>query len=71
MKYGIGYAFYNGGCHIGIFKSDGTITVSHNGVEVGQGINTKVAQVVSAELGVDLSFIRVTAPSTTRIANGG
>jgi xanthine dehydrogenase/oxidase len=71
MKYGIGYAFYNAGCEIGIFKSDGTVTVCHNGIEMGQGINTKVAQVISSALGVDLSFIRVTTSSTTRVANGG
>lgn len=71
VKYGIGYAYYNAGCQIGIYKSDGTITVCHSGVEMGQGINTKVSQVISAELGVDISFIRVTTPSTSRIANGG
>jgi xanthine dehydrogenase/oxidase len=71
MKYGIGYAFYNAGCQIGIFKSDGTVTVCHNGIEMGQGINTKVAQVISSELGIDLSFIQITTSSTTRVANGG
>lgn len=71
VKYGIGYSSYNAGCQIGIFKADGTVTVCHNGIELGQGINTKVAQVVAAELGVDISSIRVTSSSTTRIANGG
>lgn len=71
VKYGIGWAYYNAGCHIGVFRSDGTITVTHSGCEIGQGINTKVAQVVAAELNVDLSYIRVSGSATDRIANGG
>jgi xanthine dehydrogenase large subunit len=71
VKYGIGFAYYNAGCQIGIYRSDGTITVSHNGVEIGQGINTKVAQTIAYELGVDLSLIKVSATSTARVANGG
>ena len=71
VKYGIGWAYYNAGCHVGIFRRDGTVTVSHSGCEVGQGINTKVAQVVAAELKIDISLIRVSGASTDRIANGG
>ena len=45
--------------------------VCHSGVEIGQGINTKVAQTVASKLGVDISLIRVVAASTDRNANGG
>jgi xanthine dehydrogenase molybdopterin-binding subunit B len=56
---------------IAVYKEDGTVTVCHTGVEIGQGINTKIAQTVASQLGIDLSFIRVVQTSTQRIANGG
>ncbi|HEY4583316.1 MAG TPA: molybdopterin cofactor-binding domain-containing protein, partial [Lysobacter sp.] len=40
---------------------DGSVLVNHGGTEMGQGVNTKVAQVVAHELGLDLSHVRVSA----------
>jgi xanthine dehydrogenase large subunit len=48
---------------------DGSILVNHGGLEMGQGVNTKVMQVVAHELGVDLSRVRVTATNTSKVAN--
>ncbi|MFC7517935.1 molybdopterin cofactor-binding domain-containing protein, partial [Herbaspirillum sp. GCM10030257] len=48
---------------------DGSVLVNHGGTEMGQGINTKVAQVVAHELGVDLSRVRVSATDTSKVAN--
>jgi xanthine dehydrogenase large subunit len=48
---------------------DGSIIVNHGGTEMGQGINTKVMQVVAHELGVDLSHVRATAADTSKVAN--
>jgi xanthine dehydrogenase large subunit len=48
---------------------DGSIIVNHGGTEMGQGINTKVMQVVAHELGVDLSRVRATATDTSKVAN--
>jgi xanthine dehydrogenase/oxidase len=39
--------------------SDGSIDVTHGGVEIGQGLDTKVAQTVAYALGVDLTSINV------------
>jgi xanthine dehydrogenase/oxidase len=36
---------------------DGTVLVSHGGVEMGQGLHTKVIQVAAEALGVDLSQV--------------
>ncbi|MES2319847.1 MAG: xanthine dehydrogenase molybdopterin binding subunit [Pseudomonadota bacterium] len=48
---------------------DGSILVNHGGTEMGQGINTKVMQVVAHELGVDMSHVRATATDTSKVAN--
>lgn len=48
---------------------DGSVLVNHGGTEMGQGINTKVMQVVAHELGVELSKVRATATNTSKVAN--
>jgi xanthine dehydrogenase large subunit len=48
---------------------DGSILVNHGGTEMGQGINTKVMQVVAHELGVELERVRATATNTSKVAN--
>ncbi|MFL6696295.1 MAG: xanthine dehydrogenase molybdopterin binding subunit [Vitreoscilla sp.] len=48
---------------------DGSILVNHGGTEMGQGLNTKVAQVVAHELGVAYARVRVTATDTHKVAN--
>ena len=40
--------------------TDGSMLVNHGGTEMGQGLNTKVAQVVAHELGVGFERVRVT-----------
>jgi xanthine dehydrogenase large subunit len=49
--------------------TDGSVLVNHGGTEMGQGLNTKVAQVVAHELGVPLAQVRCTAADTQKIAN--
>lgn len=48
---------------------DGSILVNHGGTEMGQGLNTKVAQVVAHELGVPMHWVRSTATDTSKVAN--
>ena len=49
--------------------TDGSVLVNHGGTEMGQGLNTKVAQVVAHELGLPLSQVRVSAADTHKVAN--
>jgi len=43
--------------------------VHHGGTEMGQGLNTKVAQVVAHELGLPFASVRVSATDTHKVAN--
>ena len=48
---------------------DGSVLVNHGGTEMGQGINTKVMQVVAHELGLDMAHVRATATDTSKVSN--
>jgi xanthine dehydrogenase large subunit len=48
---------------------DGSVSVNHGGTEMGQGLFTKVAQVVAAVFGLDLERIKPTATTTAKVPN--
>ncbi|NVH75564.1 xanthine dehydrogenase molybdopterin binding subunit [Paraburkholderia sp. JPY432] len=71
VKFGISFnvPFLNqAGALVHVYK-DGSVLVNHGGTEMGQGLNTKVAQVVANQFGLPLSRVRVTATDTSKIAN--
>jgi len=49
--------------------TDGSVLVNHGGTEMGQGLNTKVAQVVAHELGLPFERVRCSATDTHKVAN--
>ncbi len=49
--------------------TDGTVQLNHGGTEMGQGLFTKVAQVVAEELQIDVDRIRITASDTGKVPN--
>lgn len=58
MKWALSY-HGNMPAYVAIYHRDGTVVVSHGGVECGQGINTKVAQVAAYALGLPLEMISI------------
>ncbi|XP_063216774.1 uncharacterized protein LOC134527771 isoform X3 [Bacillus rossius redtenbacheri] len=56
-------------CLVSIYAGDGSVDVSHGGIECGQGINTKVAQVVSYTLGIPLGLVAVKPTNSLTAAN--
>lgn len=71
VKFGISFTLTmlnQAGALVHIYK-DGTIQLNHGGTEMGQGLHTKVAQVVAEEFQVDLQHIRITATSTGKVPN--
>ncbi|MFT4266573.1 MAG: xanthine dehydrogenase molybdopterin binding subunit, partial [Xenophilus sp.] len=71
IKFGISFNvphFNQAGALVHVY-TDGSILVNHGGTEMGQGLNTKVVQVVAHELGVAFEQVRATATDTTKVAN--
>ncbi len=49
--------------------TDGSIMINHGGTEMGQGLHTKICQVVARELGLDLDSVRISATRTDKVPN--
>ncbi len=71
VKFGISFnvAHYNQAGALVHVYTDGSVLVNHGGTEMGQGLHTKVAQVVADVFGIALARIRVTATDTHKVAN--
>jgi xanthine dehydrogenase/oxidase len=71
-KFGISFTtkFLNqAGALIHIYQADGSVLVTHGGVEMGQGLHTKVCQIVAHELGVPLSSVHIAETATDKVPN--
>jgi xanthine dehydrogenase large subunit len=71
VKFGISFTatHYNQAGALLHLYNDGTLLLNHGGTEMGQGLFTKVAQVVAQELGVPISTVRVSASDTSKVPN--
>ena len=59
----------NRGAAIVRIHSDGSVRVSHSGVEMGQGINTRMSQVTAQALGLPIEKVSVDATRTADLPN--
>lgn len=71
VKFGISFnatLFNQAGALVHIY-TDGTILVNHGGTEMGQGLYSKIRQIVAHEFSLDLSKIRLSATDTAKVPN--
>jgi xanthine dehydrogenase large subunit len=71
VKFGISFTatlFNQAGALVHVYL-DGSVQVNHGGTEMGQGLNTKVCQIVADELGVAFECVLATASDTSKIPN--
>ncbi|TDX20029.1 xanthine dehydrogenase molybdenum binding subunit apoprotein [Buttiauxella sp. BIGb0552] len=71
VKFGISFtsSFLNQAGALLLIYTDGTAQLNHGGTEMGQGLNTKVAQVVAEVLQIPVEQIQVTATNTGKVPN--
>jgi xanthine dehydrogenase large subunit len=71
VKFGISFTatWYNqAGALVHVYR-DGSIHLSHGGTEMGQGLYTKVAQVLADAFGVELDRVKIMATTTGKVPN--
>ncbi len=71
LKFGISFTatmLNQGGALLNIYQ-DGSVSVNHGGTEMGQGLNTKMAQVAADGLGISVNLVRVTGTDTQKVPN--
>jgi xanthine dehydrogenase large subunit len=71
VKFGISFTatFFNQAGALVHVYTDGSVQVNHGGTEMGQGLHTKVCQVVADELGVPFDKVRISATDTGKVPN--
>ncbi|WP_083656484.1 xanthine dehydrogenase molybdopterin binding subunit [Mongoliimonas terrestris] len=71
LKFGISFTLVHlnqAGALVHVY-TDGSVHLNHGGTEMGQGLNTKVAQVVAEEFGLTLDRVKITATTTGKVPN--
>jgi xanthine dehydrogenase large subunit len=71
VKFGISFTatlFNQAGALVHVY-TDGSVQVNHGGTEMGQGLHTKISQIVADELGIPFEKVLATASDTSKVAN--
>jgi xanthine dehydrogenase large subunit len=49
--------------------TDGSVHLNHGGIEMGQGTNTKIAQLVANEFGLPFDKVKISSTNTSKVPN--
>jgi len=71
VKFGISFTLthLNQAGALVLAYTDGSVQLNHGGTEMGQGLYTKIAQVVAEVFGIGLDKVRICATSTGKVPN--
>ncbi len=74
QKHGIAFTEPRGSLNsssalINVNMADGSVLIHHGGVEMGQGVHTKIAQLAANTLGIPMEYIRIAGNSSDCISN--
>jgi len=71
VKFGIAFTttFLNKAGALVHVYGDGSVLVNHGGVEMGQGLHTKIRRLAARELGIPVESVRVSATNTAKVPN--
>jgi len=71
VKFGISFTatHYNQAGALVHVYTDGSVQVNHGGTEMGQGLHTKMAQIVMQEFALPADSVRITATTTGKVPN--
>lgn len=71
VKFGISFTLSHlnqAGALVHVY-TDGSVQLNHGGTEMGQGLYTKVAQVLADSFQIDLDRVKITATTTGKVPN--
>ncbi|GBQ10152.1 xanthine dehydrogenase molybdopterin binding subunit [Swaminathania salitolerans] len=71
VKFGISFTatHYNQAGALVHVYTDGSVQVNHGGTEMGQGLHTKMVQIVMREFALPAEMVRITATTTGKVPN--
>jgi xanthine dehydrogenase/oxidase len=52
-----------------IYQSDGTVWITHGGIEMGKALHTKMTQCAASVLGIPLDIVCINEASTDKVPN--
>ncbi len=71
VKFGISFTTIHlnqAGALIHVY-TDGSVHLNHGGIEMGQGTNTKIAQLVANEFGLSFNKVKISSTNTSKVPN--